>query len=51
VVNGYDVHLVKGAGAVWAFSHPVADAILDALPAEEVSAGFEGRVLEVFVAY
>jgi hypothetical protein len=50
-VNRHDVHLVEGPRTRRAFAHPVADTVIDALLAEEMTAGLQSRTLEVVATY
>lgn len=50
MMNGHNVHLIKGAGTRRTFAHAIADAIVDTLVAEQVAACLEGRILEVVAA-
>lgn len=49
-VNSHDIHLIERFGAVRTFAHAVRDAVVDAVVAEDVPAGLQGRVFEVFPA-
>lgn len=46
-MNGHNVHLVECAGTGRAFSHAVADAVVDALVTEEMATSLERRILKV----
>jgi hypothetical protein len=50
-VNLHNIHLVKRSRAAWALSHTVAYTIIHALVTEEMTAGFESRILEVGAAH
>lgn len=50
VVDLHDVQSVERLGAVGALAHAIADAVVDALVAEEMSARLQHRVLEVVPA-
>lgn len=50
-VNRHNVHLVEGPRTGWTFAHPVANTVIDALLAEEVTAGLQSRTLEVVATY
>lgn len=49
-VDGHDVHLIKRPGARGAFTHSVADAVVNALLAEQMAASLQRRTLEVVAA-
>lgn len=50
-MNLHNIHLVKGSRAARTFSHTVAYTIIYALVTEEMTAGFECRILEIGAAY
>ena len=50
-MDRHGVGSVKRFVAVWAFSHAVGDATIDALVAKHVSAGLKYRVLDVVLTH
>ena len=50
MMDGHNIHLVKCSRTGRTFSHAVADAIIDTLVAEQVTACLQGRVFEVVAA-
>ena len=46
-MRGHNVHFIKGLGAIGTLSHPVRNAVLYTVVAEEVSASFQYSVFEV----
>jgi hypothetical protein len=49
-MHRHHIHLVKRAGAGWAFAHTIADSIVDAFVAEQVTASLQSCVFEVVAA-
>lgn len=51
MMYAHDVQFVKRLGAARAFPHAVADAVVDALVAKEVTASLERGILKVISTY
>ena len=49
-MDWHHIQLVKGLGASWAFAHAVADAIVNALVAKQMTAGLKSGILEIVAA-